>query len=66
MQLSKPSAEARNSDVDMDEQDMDPIQALPLKLDSLKRQVRRHIPLLRILRKPLAVVIEKQPSLPQR
>ena len=69
MQLSRPVAEAGSNDMDMDvddEQEIDPIQALPLKLDSLKRQVRRHIPLLKILRKPLAVVIEKQPSLPQR
>ena len=41
-------------------------QTLLLKLDTLKRQIRRHIPLLRLLRKALPVVIEKQPSLTER
>ena len=40
--------------------------SLPLKLDSLKRQVRRHIPLLELHRKALTVIVEKQPSLAAR
>ncbi|KAL8755627.1 MAG: hypothetical protein Q9184_004742 [Pyrenodesmia sp. 2 TL-2023] len=36
--------------------------ALPLKLDTLKRQVRRRIPMLRMMRKALPVVIQKQAS----
>ncbi|KAF6223757.1 hypothetical protein HO173_013218 [Letharia columbiana] len=65
-QLSKPSAagssmvEEGNEDSELD------MHTLPLKLDTLKRQIRRHIPLLQLLRKPLTVMIEKQPSLPQR
>ncbi|KAL9041955.1 MAG: hypothetical protein Q9180_000933 [Flavoplaca navasiana] len=39
---------------------------LSLKLDTLKRQVRRHIPLLRLMRKAQAVVIEKMPSPAER
>lgn len=39
---------------------------LPLKLDTLKQQVRRHIPLLRLLRKALTVTYEKQPSMAER
>lgn len=39
------------------------IQSLPLKLDTLKRQVRRHIPLLQLMRKALPVIVEKMLSL---
>ena len=46
--------------------DEESVATLPLKLDSLKRQIRRHIPLLQLMRKPLDVVITKQPSLEQR
>ena len=56
LQLPKASADDEDND----------FQSLPNKLDSLKRQVRRHIPLLKLLRKALAVIVEKQPSLPQR
>ena len=63
-QLSKKPV-ATGSSMDDGEGNGD-IQTLPFKLDSLKRQIRRHIPLLQLSRKPLAVIIEKQPSLPQR
>lgn len=56
LQLQKASADEEGEE----------LQSLPRKLDSLKRQVRRHIPLLKLLRKALPVIIEKQPSLPQR
>ena len=39
---------------------------LPLKLDTLKRQIRRHMPLLKLHRKALTVVVEKQPSMAAR
>ena len=61
-QLLKPAA-AGESDT---EEEISDIETLPWKLDSLKRQIRRHVPLLKLLRKPLTVVIEKQPSLPQQ
>lgn len=41
-------------------------QALPLKLDTLKRHVRAHLPLLKMYRKLLTVMIEKQPSIAAR
>ena len=37
---------------------------LPAKLDTLKRQVRGHLPMLRLLRKAVPVVVQKQASLP--
>jgi len=37
---------------------------LPAKLDTLKRMVRSHLPMLRLMRKPITVTMEKQPSLP--
>lgn len=61
LQLSQPSTGGNDED-----DYLNPVQTLPLKLDTLKRQVRWHIPLLRLMRKPLPVTIEKQPSLPQR
>jgi hypothetical protein len=39
---------------------------LPAKLDTLKRHVRGHLPMLRLLRKAVPVLIEKQPSLPAK
>lgn len=39
---------------------------IPYKIDTLKRQVRAYLPMLRLLRKAVPVVIEKQPSLPSR
>lgn len=51
--------------VDAEAED-NPVYTLPYKLDSLKRQVRRHMPLLRLLRKPLPVTVQKQPSLSAR
>ena len=62
LQLQKPSATEQDADSTREDEILD---LLPLKLDTLKRQIRRHIPLLRLMRKPLTVVIEKQPSLPQ-
>lgn len=38
---------------------------LPLKLDTLKRQTRANVPLLRLLRKPIKVNLTKQPTLPR-
>lgn len=64
MQLSK--ASASDHEGQEDEGALDPIQTLPSKLDTLKKQIRWHMPLLKLFRKPLAVTIEKQPSLPQR
>lgn len=37
---------------------------LPMKLDTLKRRVRAQLPLLRLMRKPISVRIEKMPSMP--
>ena len=67
LQLSKPStATATATETDSTAADEDSkFDALPKKLDSLKRQVRRHIPLLKLYRKPLTVVVDKQPSLPE-
>lgn len=68
MQLWKASPHGVSSDGDSDVSNNEiliPIQTLPLKLDTLKRQVRSHMPLLQLMRKPLTVIIEKQPSLPQ-
>ena len=39
---------------------------LPLKLDTLKRYVRSHLPMLRLLRKAMPVVFKKQTSLPEQ
>jgi hypothetical protein len=39
---------------------------MPFKLDTLKRLVRRHLPMLRLLRKAVKVTFKKQPSLPAR
>ena len=64
MQLQKPSVNP-SADPSADDE-LEPTQTLPLKLDTLKRQVRRHIPLLRLLRKALPVTIEKQPSMAER
>ena len=61
LQLSKASTEGEA--VELNPSTVD---TLPLKLDTLKRQLRRHIPLLQVMRKPLPVVIEKQPSLPHQ
>ena len=36
---------------------------LSLKLNSLKRQIRRHVSLLKLIRKTLSIIIEKQSSL---
>ena len=68
LQLTRAAAGTdTNSNKDLDEtESQDQIQSLPLKLDTLKRQLRRHMPLLKLMRKPLRVIIEKQPSLPQR
>ena len=41
----------------------DVIESLPLKLDTLKKRIRRHMPLLKIYRKALPVIIHKQPSI---
>jgi hypothetical protein len=40
--------------------------SLPLKLDTLKRIVRSHLPLLRLMRKPITVRIDKQPTFPSK
>ncbi len=39
---------------------------LPGKLDTLKRRVRGHLPMLRLLRKAVPVLVEKQPSMPEQ
>lgn len=39
---------------------------LPLKLDTLKRMVRNHLPMLQLMRKQIPVVALKQPSLAPR
>ena len=59
LQLAKPSADDHMEE----ETEVDPISLLPLKLDTLKSQIRRHMPLLTLHRRALKVVIEKQPSL---
>ena len=40
--------------------------SLPKKLDTLKRIVRKHLPMLRLMRKAIPVQLEKQPSLAMR
>jgi hypothetical protein len=37
---------------------------LPKKLDTLKKMVRGQLPMLRLMRKPIAVTLERQPTLP--
>ena len=60
LQIPKPSAENITPDLE------DPTHTLPKKLDTLKRQVRRHIPLLQLMRRAIKVTIEKLPSLAEK
>ena len=46
-----------------DENIIDFIQSLSLKIDTLKRQIRRYKPLLILYRKAFKIIIEKQSSL---
>jgi hypothetical protein len=39
---------------------------LPRKLDTLKRHIRGHLPMMRLLRKAIPVILEKQATLPTR
>ncbi len=41
-------------------------EALPAKLDILRKRVRSHLPMLSLKRKPILVTIQKQPSMPVR
>lgn len=40
--------------------------SLPIKLDTLKRRLRRQLPMLKLMRKPIPVIIAKQPSMPTK
>ena len=61
LQSQKSFADHVNTNtIDENIEGSDSVETLSKKLNTLKRQIRRHMSLLRLMRKSLTVIVEKQ------